>query len=83
MKRPGKERKKNEKTRKQKKNLVAEKLASFPATVEFHGTHAKRRPQHGHPLAHDSQHHQDTYKGRKDRKLRERERDFGKEKKSR
>ena len=35
--------------KKKKKNSVAKKLASFPATAEFRGTHAKRRPQHAHP----------------------------------
>ena len=35
--------------KKRKKNPIAGKPASFPATVEFRGTHAKRRPQHAHP----------------------------------
>ena len=35
--------------RKKKKNPFAGKPASFPATAEFRGTHAKRPPQHAHP----------------------------------
>ena len=50
-----KKKKKKKKKKRRKKNSVPGKLASFTATAEFHGPHAKRQPHLAQPSARDSQ----------------------------
>ena len=57
----------------EKKNSLAGKLMSFPATAEFRRPHAKRRPHHAQPSAYDSQHLSKYLQREKRKKIRERE----------